>query len=74
MRRAVPRCGKDDSRRKARQDSAKAAFIKWQTPIAFANCFAAATAITYQAELVTGDPEFEKLDVEISICWLPRKK
>ncbi|RKY89844.1 type II toxin-antitoxin system VapC family toxin [candidate division KSB1 bacterium] len=52
----------------------KAAFIKWRTPIAFADCFAAATAITYQAELVTGDPEFEKLDVEISICWLPRKK
>ena len=35
-----------------------AAHLKARTPIAYADCFAAALAISQEAILVTGDPEF----------------
>jgi predicted nucleic acid-binding protein len=40
-----------------------AARIKAQHPIAFADCFAAATAAAYNATLLTGDPELLGRDV-----------
>jgi predicted nucleic acid-binding protein len=40
-----------------------AAHIKAAHPIAFADCFAAATAITHDATLFTGDPELLDRDV-----------
>ncbi|RMD93875.1 MAG: type II toxin-antitoxin system VapC family toxin [Calditrichaeota bacterium] len=50
-----------------------AANLKAKFPIALADCFCAATASKYSASVVTGDPEFEKLEEQISIMWLPKK-
>ena len=48
----------------------KASEIKAGHPISFADCFAAATAIRYDAAIVTGNPEFKKLGALVSIEWL----
>ena len=40
-----------------------AARIKAASPIAFADCFAAATAVAHDATLLTGDPELLDRDV-----------
>ena len=48
----------------------KASEIKADYPISFADCFAAATALRYCAVIVTGDPEFEKLEKIVNILWL----
>ncbi len=49
-----------------------AAHIKAQHPIAYADCFAAALAQTKEAALITGDPEFKRLEVDalLPIVWL----
>ena len=48
----------------------KAAEIKTDYPISYADCFAAACAIEESATIVTGDPEFKKLDHLIKIEWI----
>jgi predicted nucleic acid-binding protein len=48
-----------------------AADLKATTPIAYADCFAAALAIQRDAVLVTGDPEFRLLEDRVRIEWLP---
>lgn len=54
----------------------RAAGLKAAYPIAYADAFAVATALEFQATLLTGDPEIEllarreKLDVQ----WLPRAR
>jgi len=48
----------------------KAAELKAQYPISYADCFAAATALIHNAAVVTGDPEFKKLTKVISVDWL----
>jgi len=50
----------------------KAAELKATFPISYADSFAAATACTMDAKLVTGDPEFKALGDLIAIHWLPR--
>jgi ribonuclease VapC len=50
-----------------------AAKIKAKGKIAYADCFAAALAKKQNAELITGDPEFEQLSGQIKIRWLPQK-
>jgi len=52
----------------------KAAELKGTFPISYADAFAAATAQVKAAALVTGDPEFEALEGQVPIHWLPRKK
>ncbi|MFZ1700018.1 MAG: type II toxin-antitoxin system VapC family toxin [Pyrinomonadaceae bacterium] len=47
-----------------------AARFKANGGIAYADCFAAATAKHHNAALLTGDREFEQLENEISIEWL----
>ena len=55
----------------AGQDLAlKAAELKAEYPIAYADTYAAALAMLREAVLVTGDPEFKKLEERISIEWL----
>lgn len=44
-----------------------AATLKGQYKIAYADCFAAALAKRMNARVVTGDPEFRKLESEIAI-------
>jgi ribonuclease VapC len=47
-----------------------AAQFKARYPISYADCFAAALAKRHRAELVTGDPEFHRVEKEIRIHWL----
>jgi len=48
----------------------KSSEIKAQYPISYADCFAAATAIKYEATILTGDTEFKKIESFVSIEWL----
>jgi len=48
----------------------EAAKIKSRYAVSFADCFAAATAIREKAEIVTGDPEFKKLEEQVDIVWI----
>ncbi len=49
-----------------------AANLKAHYPISYADAFAAAMAVIYSATLLTGDPEFKKLEQKetVSIQWL----
>jgi ribonuclease VapC len=47
-----------------------AAKLKAKYAVAFADCFAAALAIVNRSQVVTGDPEFRKLEGEVSISWI----
>lgn len=38
--------------------------------LSYADCFAAATAIRFETAIVTGDPEFRKLEHLVSIEWI----
>jgi predicted nucleic acid-binding protein len=44
--------------------------LKAAHPIAYADCFAAALASQLNTKVVTGDPEFKKLENEVGIEWL----
>lgn len=48
----------------------EAAKLKGKYKIAYADCFAAALANRMNAKVVTGDPEFRKLEPEIAIEWV----
>jgi predicted nucleic acid-binding protein len=48
----------------------KASEIKAEYPISYADCFAAATAVQYEASILTGDPEFKKVESLVQIEWL----
>ena len=48
----------------------KASEIKAAYPISFADCFAAATALRYEAVILTGDPDFKKIASIVSVEWL----
>ena len=53
-----------------REITYKAAKIKGKHKIAYADCFAAALSSKLKAPVLTGDPEFKKLEPEISIQWI----
>ena len=48
----------------------KAAKLRGEHKIAYADCFAAALSSKLKAPVITGDPEFKKLEPEISIQWI----
>jgi ribonuclease VapC len=48
----------------------KASEIKAEYAISYADCFAAATALRYEAAILTGDPEFKKIEPLLSIEWV----
>ncbi|MFA4917936.1 MAG: type II toxin-antitoxin system VapC family toxin [Thermodesulfovibrionales bacterium] len=48
----------------------QAAEYKAQYSISYADCFALASAIEYNAVIVTGDPEFKKVEHLSSIIWV----
>lgn len=50
----------------------EAAKLKAAHKIAYSDCFAAALAIKMKAPLVTGDPEFEKLEGRVLVHWIGR--
>ena len=51
-------------------DVIKAAKIKAEHPLSFADCFAAATAKKNNSVIMTGDPEFKKIENLVAIEWL----
>jgi ribonuclease VapC len=57
-----------------RTQTHQAAKLKAKYPVAFADCFATALALQNQAKILTGDLDFEKLEKEIEVEWLPKKK
>jgi ribonuclease VapC len=48
----------------------QAAEYKAQYSISYADCFALASAIKYRAIIVTGDPEFKKVEHLVEIMWI----
>lgn len=50
-----------------------AAHVKAHHPVSYADAFAVALAQEMDASVVTGDPEFEKVEELISVAWLPTK-
>lgn len=56
-----------------RELAMKAAAIKAGHPLAYADAFAAALAVSEGGILVTGDPEFEQVEDFLSIKWLPQE-
>lgn len=58
--------GVDDDLTLARQ----AAIYKATHKMSYADCFAAALAKVRNCELLTGDPEFKKVEKEIKVVWL----
>ncbi len=51
-------------------DVIDAAKIKAEYPLSFADCFVAALARKKDAVILTGDPEFKKLEHVVTIEWL----
>ncbi|MCR4321524.1 MAG: PIN domain-containing protein [Candidatus Brocadiaceae bacterium] len=47
-----------------------AAEYKAQYSISYADCFILASAIAYKAVIVTGDPEFKKVEHLVNITWI----
>jgi len=48
----------------------QAAEYKAQYSISYADCFALASAVEYRAMMVTGDPEFKKVQHLIEVVWV----
>ena len=48
----------------------EAAALKADYAIAYADCFAVATAAAEKAAVVTGDPDFKKVEKLVSVEWL----
>ena len=48
----------------------QAAEFKSYKKMSYADCYAAATAKQYKAELVTGDREFKQLEKKVKIIWI----
>ena len=47
----------------------QAAEYKAQYSISYADCFTLASAIEHKANIVTGDPEFKKVEQLVNIVW-----
>jgi predicted nucleic acid-binding protein len=71
LRGTLPVSVKDATRSRVR----RAAELKSKHAIAYADAFAVATAVEFDAILLTGDPEIEPLEGEqnLEVQWLPRK-
>ncbi|MDP2975514.1 MAG: type II toxin-antitoxin system VapC family toxin [Anaerolineales bacterium] len=48
----------------------QAAIYKARGGISYADCYAAALAKLRKAEVITGDPEFQKLKDEVTTAWI----
>jgi ribonuclease VapC len=48
----------------------EAAKLKGEFRIAYADCFAVALSLKLDAAIVTGDPDFKKLQKRVSIQWI----
>ena len=48
----------------------RAAEIKAEYAISYADCFAVATALRYEAAILTGDPEFKRVEKIVTVEWI----
>jgi len=48
----------------------RAAEVKARHPLAFGDCFAAALALMNGTCVLTGDPEFRRLEGEVTVEWI----
>lgn len=48
----------------------QAAEYKAEYPISYADCFVLASAIEYNATIVTGDPDFKKVEHLVKVVWI----
>ncbi|MFQ5686292.1 MAG: type II toxin-antitoxin system VapC family toxin [Candidatus Scalindua sp.] len=48
----------------------KAAEYKADYPMSYADCFALASAIEHKAMIVTGDPDFKRIEHLVKIIWI----
>ena len=71
LRGTLPVSLKGATRRRVR----RAAELKSKHAIAYAGALAVATAVEFNAILLTGDPEIEPVEGEqnLKVQWLPRK-
>jgi predicted nucleic acid-binding protein len=71
LQRQLPVSVKEATQRRVR----RAAELKSSHPIAYADAFAVATALEFQATLVTGDPEIRPLvgKYALKVEWLPQR-
>jgi uncharacterized protein len=71
LRRRLPVSVKEATQRRVR----RAADLKSNHAIAYADAFAVATALEFQATLLTGDPEIKPLvgRYELKLEWLPQR-
>ncbi len=44
--------------------------IKAEYAISYADCFAVATALKVEASIITGDPEFKKVERLVKVDWI----
>jgi predicted nucleic acid-binding protein len=51
-------------------DVIEAARLKAEYPLSFADCFVVATAIKKNLSIMTGDPEFKRVEHLVSIDWM----
>jgi uncharacterized protein len=72
LRRRLPVFVKEATQRRVR----RAAELKSNHAIAYADAFAVATALEFEATLVTGDPEIRPLvgKYELKVKWLPQPR
>lgn len=49
---------------------ASASELKARHALSYADCFVAAVALKHQASIVTGDPEFKKIQDMVEIDWI----
>ncbi|MDR3556244.1 MAG: type II toxin-antitoxin system VapC family toxin [Syntrophobacteraceae bacterium] len=54
----------------SRQIIESASELKARHALSYADCFAAATALRHEASVVTGDPEFKKVEHLVQIEWI----
>ena len=71
LRRTLPVAVKEATQRRVR----RAAELKANHAIAYADAFAVATALEFRATLLTGDPEIKPLEGEedLQVRWLPQR-
>lgn len=72
LRRRLPVSVKEATQRRVR----RAAELKSKHAIAYADAFAVATAVEFQATLMTGDPEITPLvgQYDLRVEWLPQPR
>ena len=52
------------------EDIVQAARLKAEYPLSFTDCFAVTTALREDASILTGDPEFRRVEGIVAVEWI----